>query len=71
MSEARHAQLIAWLEDQGHNAQEIDRIMAKVAGYDERTAHESVFDSIDSGGIDLAAIIREALEDDSPPADNA
>ena len=72
MSEARHAQLIAWLEDQGHSDQEIDRIMAKVASYDQRTAHESVFDSIDSGGLDLKAIIREALDDEEEgPASQA
>lgn len=62
MSDARNAQLIAWLEDQGHSAAEVDKIIQKVAEYDERTAHESVFDSIDSGGLNLAEIIREALE---------
>ncbi len=63
MSETSHAQLIAWLQDQGHSKEEIDKILAKVAEYDERTAHESVFDSIESGAFDLAAIIKEALED--------
>ncbi|MEM8865085.1 MAG: hypothetical protein AAGF31_06010 [Planctomycetota bacterium] len=62
MSDTRNAQLIAWLEDQGHSAEEIERIVDKVAEYDEKTVHESVFDSIDSGTIDLAAIVREALE---------
>ncbi len=64
MSDTRHAQLISWLEDQGHDAAQIEKIMAKVEAYDSQTIHESVFDSIDSGTIDLAAIIRETVGDD-------
>lgn len=63
MSETSHAQLIAWLEDQGHGPEAIDRILAKLAEYDARTVHESVFDSIDSGAFDLSTIIKEALAD--------
>lgn len=65
MADQRHAQLITWLEEQGHTPAEIDKILAKVAEYDEQTTHESIFDSIDSGGIDLAAIVREALGEQS------
>lgn len=61
MSDNQHAQLIAWLEDQGHTPAEIEKILAKVAEYDDRTMHESVFDSIGSGSLDLAKIIDEAL----------
>ena len=62
MADTQHAQLIAWLEEQGHTPAEIDKIMAKVAEYDARTMHESIFDSIDSGTIDIEQIVREALE---------
>lgn len=62
MPAARHAQLIAWLEDQGNSDEEISRILDKLDEYDERTAHESIFDSIDAGRIDLTAIIKEALD---------
>ncbi|MEO0532194.1 MAG: hypothetical protein AAF266_16735 [Planctomycetota bacterium] len=68
MSDHQHAQLIAWLEDRGHTSDEIDRILAKVKEYDERTVHESVFDSIESGAFDLAKVIDEALSDDGPEA---
>lgn len=61
--ETRHAQLIAWLQDQGHGEEQIQRILAKVAEYDERTVHESVFDSIETGAFDLSKIIEEALAD--------
>ncbi|MEN0110535.1 MAG: hypothetical protein AAF805_07400 [Planctomycetota bacterium] len=68
MPDQRHAQLVAWLQDRGHSAEEIDRILAKVAEYDDRTARESVFDSIETGGFDLQGLIDEALAD-HPPKD--
>ena len=40
-----------------------EKILAKVAEYDQRTVHESVFDSIESGAFDLGTIIQEALEE--------
>lgn len=57
----QNAQLIAWLEDQGHTEAEIDKILAKVAEYDDRTVHEAIFDSIDSGNINLAKLVKDAL----------
>jgi hypothetical protein len=57
------ARLINWLEDQGHAPNEIDAIMAKVAQYDARTLHESLFDAIDRGEFDLESIIDEVLRD--------
>jgi DNA-binding transcriptional MerR regulator len=61
----RHQQLINWLREQGHTPAEIDKIVAKVREYDQRTVHESVFDSIERGSFDLKKIIREALEEGS------
>lgn len=57
----QNAQLIAWLEDQGHTEAEIDKILAKVAEYDDRTVHEAIFDSIDSGNLNLAKLVKDAL----------
>jgi hypothetical protein len=64
MSDTQHAQLIAWLEDQGHTPAEIEKILAKVAEYDAQTLHESIFDSISSGTIDIAKLVREALDNE-------
>lgn len=58
--ETRHAQLIAWLENQGHSQDDIEKILAKVAEYDAKTVHESIFDSIDEGDFDIQQIIDEA-----------
>lgn len=62
--EQRHARLIAWLEDQGHSAEEIDKVLARVAEYDDEMLHDSVFDSIEAGKFDIGAIIDSALGDD-------
>ncbi len=59
--EIRHAQLVAWLEDQGHDDEAIEKILDKVAEYDQRNIHDSLFDSIDAGKFDLQSIIDEAL----------
>ncbi|MEM8947040.1 MAG: hypothetical protein AAGD11_17830 [Planctomycetota bacterium] len=59
----RHHELIEWLKSQGHNAAQIERILAKVAEYDSQTTHESIFDSIDSGDFDIASLIDEALDE--------
>jgi hypothetical protein len=63
MSESPNEQLITWLQEQGHSPAEVDKIMAKVAEYDAQTLHESIFDSISSGTIDIEKIVREALEE--------
>ena len=57
----RHAELVEWLQEQGHSADEIEKILAKVAHYDSQTVHESIFDSIDAGDFSIDAIIKEAL----------
>jgi hypothetical protein len=61
MAESPNEQLITWLQEQGHSPAEVDKIMAKVAEYDAQTLHESIFDSISSGTIDIEKIVREAL----------
>ncbi len=61
--ETRHAQLIAWLENQGHTEQEIETILAELAQYDAQTVHESIFDSIDSGDFDIHRVIENALKE--------
>jgi hypothetical protein len=63
MLESNHTELIAWLEGQGHTPAEIEKVLAKVAEYDAQTVRESIFDSINSGTIDIAEFVREALEE--------
>ncbi len=60
--DSRNAELVAWLKSQGHTVAEIDKIQLRLAEYDDQTVRDSIFDSIDSGNMDLAKIVREALE---------
>jgi len=64
INDPRHQELVEWLKSQGHSDPQIERILAKVAEYDNQTLHESIFDSIDSGDFDIAKLIDEALSDE-------
>jgi hypothetical protein len=50
-----------WLQQRGYQQDEIAKIMARLADHDDKTVHESVFDSIGRGSMTLDDIIREAL----------
>jgi hypothetical protein len=60
-SSPRHAELVAWLTERGHSPEEVAKILAKVDEYDAETVNESIFDSIDRGDFDIAALIKDAL----------
>lgn len=60
----RQQELVGWLREQGHTPDQIEKILAKVAEYDARTLHESIFDSLSRGDFDVGMIIREALDED-------
>jgi hypothetical protein len=60
-ADPRNAELVGWLTERGHSPEEIAKILAKVEQYDAETVSGSIFDSIDSGDFDIAAIIDEAL----------
>ena len=66
-ADPRQQELVEWLREQGHTPPEIEKILAKVAEYDARTLHESIFDSINRGDFNVETIIREALGDEQSP----
>lgn len=51
------------LAAKGHNTKEIQKIIGRVREYETEMQVDSVMDSIDAGRFDLAAIIREALNE--------
>jgi len=53
--------ILQWLEQRGYQADEIAKIMARLAAHDDKTIHEAVFDSIGRGTMSIDDIIREAL----------
>ncbi len=53
--------LVEWLTERGHSEDEIQKILARVRDYDEKTQHDSVMDSIGSGRMSLDALVKDAL----------
>jgi hypothetical protein len=62
-SSSWESDLAALLRDQGHGDEEVAKIMERVRRYEAEMQLDSVMDSIGDGGLDLAAIIREALSE--------
>ena len=50
-----------YLVERGHGPEEIQTIITRVEDYEEKTQHDSVMDSIGTGGMDIEALVREAL----------
>ena len=53
--------IIEFLTNRGYSQVEIDKILAKLSSYDEKTVNDAVFDSIGRGSFTLDEIIRQAL----------
>ena len=57
-------QVVAMLQDRGHDAAEIEKILKRLRELDNETLHDSVMDSISRGTFDLSVIIEEALREE-------
>jgi hypothetical protein len=55
------SEIRAWLEQQGHSPDDIAKIEARLAKYDQAVVRAAIFDSIAQGQFDLDSIIRDAL----------
>lgn len=62
----KYADLTEYLKGEGHTEAEIDKILLRVERYDRETQLDSVMDSIGNGTLDLATLIREALQQTGP-----
>lgn len=58
---AANRTIVEFLTNRGYSQVEIDKILAKLANYDEKTVNDAVFDSIGQGTFTLDEIIRQAL----------
>ena len=52
-----------FLRARGYGEDDIKKVIDKLAKYEDETLRKSGFDSIDGGGFDIDALIRDALED--------
>ena len=55
-------EVIKWLEERGHTPEEIAKIQARLAAYDEIVVRDALFDATASGSFDINSIIKEALK---------
>ena len=53
--------IVEFLTKRGYSQTEIEKIVARLASYDEKTVNDAVFDSIGRGTFTLDEIIRQAL----------
>ena len=60
-SEEDFSVLVEWLKERGHTDEEIEKVLAKVREYDDKTQHDSIMDSIGAGRLTLDEIVKEAL----------
>lgn len=58
----KYPELRDYLRGQSYSDVEIDHIIAEVRDYEAETRVDSIMDSIDSGHLDIQALIDEALK---------
>ncbi|MDA0591294.1 MAG: hypothetical protein O2820_24565 [Planctomycetota bacterium] len=58
-----YVQLADFLRERGHTETETVKIIERVQKYEEETKLDSIMDSIGSGHLDLASLIKEALKE--------
>jgi hypothetical protein len=56
-----YVQLADFLREKGHTEPEVEKILAKVKLYEDKTSMYSIMDSIGAGSLNLGKIIDEAL----------
>ncbi len=56
-------ELQEWLSQQGYSAEQIAKIRRKLDDFDSKTNRESIFDAMETGELDMDALIKDALKD--------
>jgi hypothetical protein len=52
-----------WLAERGHSPDDIEKILERLDRWDAQANRESVFDAMETGELDMDALIKEALGD--------
>ena len=50
-----------WLAERGHSPDEIEKILERLDRFDAKVNRESIFDAMETGELDMDALIKEAL----------
>lgn len=50
-----------WLAERGYPPEAIEKILQRLDSFDEKINRESVFDAMETGELDMDALIKDAL----------
>jgi hypothetical protein len=62
-SEESNASIADWLKERGYSQEQTQKILAKLAQYDDETMRDAIFDSIGGSGKTLDEMISDLLRD--------
>jgi hypothetical protein len=62
MSQER-PEITDWLVERGYPPAAIAKILERLQQFDSRTQRESIFDAMETGELDMDAIIKDALKE--------
>ncbi len=65
MMNKKRPEIEQWLAERGYPAAAIEKILERLDHFDEKINRESVFDAMETGELDMDALIKEALDDES------
>lgn len=60
-----HPEIEQWLAERGYPPAAIQKILQRLDQFDARINRESVFDAMETGELDMDALIKEALGDEN------
>jgi hypothetical protein len=52
-----------WMRQHGYSEEEIAKILVKLDDFDSKVNRESLFDAIETGELDMDALIKDVLKD--------
>jgi hypothetical protein len=55
-------EITEWLSQRGYSAKQIAKILVKLDEFDSKINRQSVFDAIETGELDMDALIKDALK---------
>ena len=55
-------EIAEWLRDRGHSAEHIVKILKQLDEFDAEITRESFFDAMETGELDIDAIVKDALD---------
>ena len=60
----QHSEIREWLAGRGYPPAAVERILTRLDEFDFKAKRDSLFDAIETGEIDIEAIIKDALKEE-------